>query len=129
MALYLFRAADRYKIGFSNDPKKRAVRLQTGCPFPIEVLAEIDADHDLELVLHQWFDRFRVCGEWFELPDAVIKWLKGATEQDVLRVQSCLILLSHDLSSVIAQSDMDRIRKKCFQFFGESFGNQTVTLN
>lgn len=65
--IYFIRdpAADRVKIGVSNDPWKRLKNMQTGSPGLLELVAMVDGDPAAEKALHQRFDGSRVRGEWF----------------------------------------------------------------
>jgi hypothetical protein len=65
----------RYKIGWSDDVGVRVRQLQTGCPFEIRVLNVIEGDQSGETWLHRRFAQYRVCGEWFELPQAPLEFL------------------------------------------------------
>lgn len=67
----------RYKIGWSNDVRSRSESIKTGCPFPVKVLNVIDSDRAGEIWLHRRFDAYRVCGEWFCLPDHVVRFLSS----------------------------------------------------
>lgn len=77
------------KIGHSANPDNRHRDLQTGCPFPLEVLATVPGGSDLEGVLHLWFGDLRLNGEWFRFP------LRNATDQlrtavwDISRMDGC----------------------------------------
>src|SRR6185312_6827984 len=66
-SVYLMRCATRYKIGIAVNVQDRAKLLQTGCPFPIEIVAsrEHSQPQRVEFALHQkYFDK-RMQGEWF----------------------------------------------------------------
>lgn len=64
--VYFIRCADRVKIGFAGDFTQRLRVLKTSCPFPVEIIAVVDGDRDLELLLHRSFVEYRRHGEWFE---------------------------------------------------------------
>lgn len=72
--VYLLKAGPAYKIGIASDVKKRVYELQTGCPYPVEILGQWDHGEAfrLEQQLHSMFASKRLAGEWFAL-----------TEQDV----------------------------------------------
>ena len=57
------------KIGRSNSPLKRLVRLSEGCKSKLVPLCIFDDDRECEL--HMEYEKFRVHGEWFQLPDYV----------------------------------------------------------
>lgn len=72
--LYLIRSQSFYKIGIANDVKSRLSQLQTGNPFPLELVACYDFEDaaPVERVLHMKFDSCRGRGEWFTLDDEKI---------------------------------------------------------
>lgn len=53
------------KIGHSRTPKARLVRLQTGHPDRLTLLATVDGGVDLEREYHNRFSGHRIKGEWF----------------------------------------------------------------
>lgn len=55
------------KIGCSCSPDGRRSTLQTWCPFPLEVVAEIDGDFDLEKRFHTLFGDSHKGREWFNV--------------------------------------------------------------
>ncbi len=72
--VYLMNAegTSRYKIGFAKDPNVRLRELQTGCPYPLKIVAASNGDRDRERKLHARFSDYRQCGEWFDLPGDVL---------------------------------------------------------
>lgn len=54
------------KIGCSFAPGNRREQLQQWCPFPLEIVAEIDGDINLERRFHAHFESFHKGHEWFE---------------------------------------------------------------
>jgi hypothetical protein len=85
--VYLIEAVgmQRYKIGYSKEVYKRASNIQTSTPVEISVLYRyfsVDAPQ-LEKLLHEYYDAYRIRGEWFELPlSEVPKFLNVANELD-----------------------------------------------
>lgn len=71
--VYIIRASgtNRIKIGHSKDPEKRLASLTSPqMPFDLELVYKqwfIDA-YALEQHIHKIFCRYRVKGEWFEIP-------------------------------------------------------------
>lgn len=53
------------KIGISGTSGLRINQLQTGCPFPLQLLAEAPGGLTLEQGLHTRFQRLHFRGEWF----------------------------------------------------------------
>lgn len=64
-----------YKIGRSIKPKKRESTLQSEKP-TIEMLFYFEATKDLELNLHKHFSSKRVRGEWFNLTNEDLDYIK-----------------------------------------------------
>lgn len=62
------KGANRIKIGHSFSPKDRLRAIQTGCPFPVEILATWPGSQELERRIHRYLSQFRQVGEWFEVP-------------------------------------------------------------
>lgn len=112
MAVYIIiaKGTPRIKIGWSADVSKRVKELQTGCPYPIEVLNEIETECSTERELHKALQEYRVHGEWFELPEHVVEFLQSAEERDLISVRIAYFLLSKDLSVVYDASKVDEIR-------------------
>src|SRR6478609_1004056 len=70
--VYLFKAGDFYKIGFSGDPSKRLKDIQSSCPLPVEIIRTwIHGDAaNIEMDLHALFASKRLEGEWFALDES-----------------------------------------------------------
>lgn len=101
----------RYKIGWTKNLEKRLAALKTGCPYPVVPVAAIqDEDPALERVLHRIYDKYRVHGEWFELPTDAVEWLKSAESKDVLSLIIADFLLRKDLRGVCEPSKVEQIR-------------------
>ena len=68
-----------FKIGYtSGDPADRIAALQTGCPYSLSLFgtAEFESEREAraaESALHQRLARWRLQGEWFSLPAAVVR--------------------------------------------------------
>ena len=64
----------RFKIGLSDNPKKRLGELQVGCPGKLHLIAQIKSSDakTKEKRLHQKYSEFRINGEWFDFP--MMKW-------------------------------------------------------
>lgn len=64
-----------YKIGISQNPKKRLSGLQTGSPFKLSLVQTenpVDAGR-VEKYLHDKLSRYHFRGEWFDLPDDLLE--------------------------------------------------------
>ena len=75
--IYLIRISDHYKIGIAKDIKKRISGIKTSSPFEIEILKywRCKRPDIIEKIMHTRFGDHRVRGEWFRLPDEVVKYL------------------------------------------------------
>lgn len=60
------------KIGFSINPCKRIKAIQTGCPYPVEIIALFEGDIKTERKLHKRYVKFKTNGEWF-VYDGILK--------------------------------------------------------
>jgi hypothetical protein len=71
--VYLIRAAEtgHYKIGYTNgDPNQRLTKLQTGNPHQLTIVGDFPcAGKFTEKLLHDFFAKSRLSGEWFNLTD------------------------------------------------------------
>ena len=80
MYVYFIRAdgkPKRLKIGKATDPAKRLKELQTGCPYPLSIAAQIKCRSDrhallVEQLAHSYFAAYRTHGEWFKCTDFVL---------------------------------------------------------
>lgn len=65
--IYLIKAGEYYKIGCSKYPKTRMKRMQTGCPFKMELVFSVFCDEAfvLEAALHHVYEDKHSYGEWF----------------------------------------------------------------
>ena len=78
--VYVLRAGDFIKIGkASGNAENRVTSLQTGCPFPIEVLAVIPGGLEREARLHRVFSSLRAHGEWFHASPSLIRFIRRAS--------------------------------------------------
>lgn len=105
--VYLIKAegTNRLKIGYSKDPEKRLLAIQSPqSPFKLKlVYKELVADcASFEKFLHDYYKDYRVFGEWFDIPleegdvnecgyrfvvtpDNKRHWVKGASESIIIR--------------------------------------------
>ena len=81
--LYLMRSGNGlHKIGISIDPVVRCKSLQTG-PVTVELLwaHPMENAKQVEKEMHQRFQAKRVNGEWFELGDEDVKYIKELADE------------------------------------------------
>ena len=66
--VYFIQGGKFVKIGYTEQPvATRLAAIQTGCPYPLRVLATVPGDTYLERDLHRMFSSWRTHGEWFRL--------------------------------------------------------------
>jgi hypothetical protein len=91
--IYLVKCHEYYKIGLTGDIKSRVSQIQTGNPYPVELIDHFSSftarkDEDF---LHRLFDNVRVRGEWFEIPSIYIErkeiWFKPFESISVKQIQ------------------------------------------
>lgn len=75
--VYLFRAAQFYKIGISGNHKSRLRQIQTGCPIKCEYIGYFPVAYPekFEKILHTKFANEKTFGEWFNFGDDHIRIL------------------------------------------------------
>jgi hypothetical protein len=64
------------KIGHGLRPPDRLKRHQTGNPYPLEILFTFPGGEQTERALHQKFFHKQELGEWFDLSDEDIEWIR-----------------------------------------------------
>ena len=77
--VYLIRAGNGLtKIGISYDIQKRLNMLNTASPVELSLLFFFEPSNAVktEKYLHIKFDKKRVKGEWFNLSDSEIEWIR-----------------------------------------------------
>lgn len=65
------RAIGRVKIGFSEEPRSRFVKMRTDSPVPLELERICEGSQADEAALHERFAEYREMGEWFRLAPAI----------------------------------------------------------
>lgn len=73
--IYAIKAVgtNRYKIGTTTDLKGRLATVQTGCPYPAQIVATWEGDRRLETAIHRELAEYRRVGEWFECDFELIR--------------------------------------------------------
>lgn len=78
--VYLLKIEDRdeYKIGVTTNLDKRVTQLSTQMPFELEIINTIKSNdiYQLESELHSKFEDKNINGEWFELTNRDISYIK-----------------------------------------------------
>lgn len=69
------------KIGVTGDnPRKRMVKIQSDCPWPVKLLGAIEGTVSQEKQIHLVLARYRTQGEWFEPTPIVLEAISTALE-------------------------------------------------
>lgn len=80
--VYIAECQGLYKIGYtSGDPLGRIAALQTGNPFPVELIGSIPGSRALEKHLHAVYRARKVRGEWHALTYDEVKEILGWTDE------------------------------------------------
>jgi DNA-binding XRE family transcriptional regulator len=76
--IYFVRCAltSRVKIGFSEKPWLRLVKIQVDCPTELSLAAVLDGDVDAERAFHARFKEHRIRGEWFSESGSLKEFLR-----------------------------------------------------
>lgn len=73
----------RWKIGYSTEMGRRFEALQQASAYPLHIVATMPGTRALEAWFHRRFDKYRVHGEWFDLPKSVqaevLRYMSGET--------------------------------------------------
>jgi hypothetical protein len=82
--IYFVKCASRVKIGFSEKPKLRVVKIATDSPFPCRIMGVMEGTLLDEADIHRKFSHLRTRGEWFELSEDLIEFITtNATHETV----------------------------------------------
>ena len=75
--VYLVLCGGYHKIGLAKDTDKRISGLQTSSPFEIELVKSwrCNRPDEIERILHKHYAEHRFRGEWFKLPEEILKSL------------------------------------------------------
>lgn len=76
--VYILKAGPYYKIGRTNNVDRRMGEICPKLPFEAEIVHVIEAHnmYEIEAELHRLFNEKRANGEWFELSQEDVEWLK-----------------------------------------------------
>jgi hypothetical protein len=68
------------KIGITGNIERRIEEMQIGCPFNLFAVGvyAVERPAIVEMMLHSFFYKKRVRGEWFKLDQADINYIKNA---------------------------------------------------
>ena len=75
--IYLIKCHEFYKVGIADDVKARLSSMQTGCPYPLELIEAWRSNNASkeEKAIHALLSRYNVRGEWFMLPPELVSQL------------------------------------------------------
>lgn len=80
--VYVVQGHGAVKIGVTSDLDGRLASLQTGSPYPLDMVYSIPIAGDayaVEAEAHDMLDRHRLAGEWFVVPaDVAVAAINGA---------------------------------------------------
>ena len=74
--VYFIECAGRIKIGVAENPKSRLIKLQTGSPHKMKLLAVCRGGYEKEKALHKRFSHLRENGEWFKETQELLYFIK-----------------------------------------------------
>ena len=80
--VYAMMAGKFVKFGWASDVDARRLQLQTGCPWPIEVMAAVTWPRSYERAIHAMHEKSRSHGEWFELNDDTLRTVAQMTNNN-----------------------------------------------
>lgn len=105
--VYFLRAGPFVKVGrTSGHPSTRIAQLQTGCPFPIELIGLIFGDSGREAKLHSQFSHLRACGEWFRAEPELLTCIDALLDSQNDRLKAERETLSEQLELPLAYNGL-----------------------
>lgn len=77
--IYILQAGPYFKIGIAQNVDARIKQLATLPPFDLVLVHTIETEdmYSLESGLHSRFEAKRKNGEWFELDEEDVEWIRG----------------------------------------------------
>jgi hypothetical protein len=64
------------KIGCSVEPKNRLVSMMSWCPYPLELITQVDGCEVAEASLHRKFAAHRMQSEWFAPAQELVEFIE-----------------------------------------------------
>ncbi|MCK1402070.1 GIY-YIG nuclease family protein [Bradyrhizobium sp. 4] len=74
-SIYFVRAAERVKIGFSKDVRRRVAELQTFFPEPLDLLLVLPGSILNEHAMHRRFADLCITREWFRYEERIARFV------------------------------------------------------
>lgn len=75
--VYLMTCPERYKIGYSSDPRARRTTLRRETGLDLMLAAIIPGTRALERQVLHFFRSYRIEGEWFQPEPQIHEWFTG----------------------------------------------------
>lgn len=89
MSVYLIQAGDGpIKIGFSEKPEYRLIKMQADCPAPLRIIGLVEGGRDREAELHAKFAVHRQNGEWFAPAQEILDFCEKHSPAEKFRLTS-----------------------------------------
>jgi len=91
--IYFITARDvgRVKIGFSDSPRTRFIKMRTDSPMPLVLERLCEGDQNAERELHRRFAEFRRIGEWFDLSPEIESYMETLPLQRISKRSPSLL--------------------------------------
>lgn len=114
--LYLIKGGEYTKIGVAENPDKRLKEISTGCPFKPEIIATKQLGklcYLVERYLHIKYVDKSTNGEWFELEEADIEYIKSTPEEQLVKDAAMTIAKNKQeyVESTRVYNDEDKLNK------------------
>ncbi len=126
MYVYIIKSLDLYKIGKAKKPEERLKALQTGNPIQLELQYTKKSQKPLELESrlhnHKLLKEYRVRGEWFRIPDNVLKYIVIEYGFDCHIIEQPKIINKQKYYPLLNQINNFELSRNSFDF-NEVFGN------
>ena len=116
----------RYKIGRSKDPARRIEALNTQSCYPLKLLDSCffkDCVYH-EIRLHALLDKYRVHGEWFEIPQE----LPRATQEWFNNPKCIDAVVGHKPNTVVICNKNDRLKRKEIDDLATVFASNKIQI-
>jgi len=114
--LYLIKGGEYTKIGVAENPDKRLKEISTGCPFKPEIIATKQLGklcYLVERYLHIKYTEECTNGEWFELEESDIRYIKNTPNDQLVKDAAMTIAKNKQeyVESTRIYNDEDKLNK------------------
>lgn len=110
--IYVVKSFGMYKIGYSRNPDRRFLELQTGCASKIETICIVEGSIHDEQALHKYLKPYNSHGEWYrkcKYIDGVIEDIKTLGVKAALGEAEHGYILSSHTESVLRDKKTKQI--------------------